>query len=42
MDELDPQKFFFPVPLAGHNDIQIRAGKAYFDQIRRLLSRIDI
>ena len=36
----DPQKLFFPVPLAGHNDIQIRAGAAYFDQIRNLLGRI--
>jgi len=36
----DPQKIFFPVPLAGHNDIQIRAGAAYFDQIRDLLDRI--
>ena len=26
--------------LAGHNDIQIRAGAAYFDQIRSLLGRI--
>jgi alpha-beta hydrolase superfamily lysophospholipase len=37
----DSQKLFFPVPLAGHNDIQIRAGTAYFDQIRDLLSRIN-
>jgi alpha-beta hydrolase superfamily lysophospholipase len=36
----DADKLFFPVPLAGHNDIQIRAGAAYFDQIRNLLGRI--
>jgi alpha-beta hydrolase superfamily lysophospholipase len=36
----DPEKLFFPVPLAGHNDIQIRAGAAYFEQIRSLLDRI--
>lgn len=36
----DSQKQFFPVPQAGHNDIQIRAGAAYFDQIRSLLERI--
>ena len=36
----DPDKQFFPVPAAGHNDIQIRAGAAYFEQIRDLLDRI--
>jgi alpha-beta hydrolase superfamily lysophospholipase len=35
----DPHKQFFPVPMAGHNDIQIRAGAAYFDRIGRLLER---
>jgi len=36
----DLQKLFFPVPLAGHNDIQLRAGKAYFEKISELLDRI--
>jgi alpha-beta hydrolase superfamily lysophospholipase len=36
----DAGKLFFPVPFAGHNDIQIRAGAEYFDTIRRLLDRI--
>ena len=36
----DPKKILFPVPRAGHNDIQIRAGAAYFDRIRRLMGRI--
>ncbi len=35
----DPHRQFFPVPQAGHNDIQIRAGAAYFDRIGSLLER---
>jgi hypothetical protein len=36
----DPEKVFIRVPNAGHNDIQIRAGKAYFEAINSLLARI--
>ncbi|MCP4599412.1 MAG: alpha/beta hydrolase [Proteobacteria bacterium] len=36
----DPSKVFFRVPRAGHNDIQMRAGDAYFKHIRDLLARI--
>lgn len=36
----DPHKQFFPVPFAGHNDIQLRAGAAYFENIRKLLDRV--
>jgi len=35
----DPAKVLLRVPHAGHNDISHRAGKAYFDRIRELLSR---
>lgn len=36
----DPGKAFVRVPGAGHNDIQMRAGAAYFDAIRALLERV--
>jgi alpha-beta hydrolase superfamily lysophospholipase len=36
----DTDILFFPVPLAGHNDIQISAGAAYFENIRSLLNRV--
>lgn len=36
----DPRKVFLKVPQAGHNDIQARAGTAYFTSIRDLLARI--
>ncbi len=36
----DPNKVFFRVPAAGHNDIQLRAGDTYFARIRELLDRI--
>ena len=36
----DPQKTLLRVPGAGHNDIQPRAGKAYFDAIGNLLVRV--
>jgi alpha-beta hydrolase superfamily lysophospholipase len=36
----DPKKAFVRVPGAGHNDIQLRAGVAYFDAIRALLARV--
>ena len=36
----DPAKAFLRVADAGHNDIQFRAGKAYFDAIRALLGRL--
>jgi fermentation-respiration switch protein FrsA (DUF1100 family) len=36
----DPQKAFLRVPRAGHNDIQLRAGPAYFEAIATLLSRL--
>jgi alpha-beta hydrolase superfamily lysophospholipase len=35
----DAKKVFFRVPRAGHNDIQMRAGDEYFDNIRELLKR---
>ncbi len=36
----DPEKVFVRVPNADHNDIQIQAGKAYFEAINSLLARI--
>jgi alpha-beta hydrolase superfamily lysophospholipase len=36
----DEHKVFFRVSGAGHNDIQFRAGAAYFDHIRRFLDRV--
>jgi pimeloyl-ACP methyl ester carboxylesterase len=36
----DPGIVFFRVPRAGHNDIQHRAGPAYFERIRELLARL--
>jgi pimeloyl-ACP methyl ester carboxylesterase len=36
----DPGKRFLRVPRAGHNDIQLRAGAAYFEEIASLLARI--
>ncbi len=36
----DPGKVFFRVPDAGHNDIQYRAGAAYFERIADLLVRV--
>ncbi|HUT78336.1 MAG TPA: alpha/beta fold hydrolase [Polyangia bacterium] len=36
----DPGVVFFRVPGAGHNDIQHRAGPAYFERIRELLARL--
>ncbi|MDJ0764091.1 MAG: alpha/beta hydrolase [Myxococcota bacterium] len=36
----DAGKVLFRVPSAGHNDIQARAGNAYFHRIRELLSRV--
>jgi hypothetical protein len=36
----DPGKAFLRVPGAGHNDIQSRAGAAYFEAIRALLARV--
>ncbi|MBN2496688.1 MAG: alpha/beta hydrolase [Deltaproteobacteria bacterium] len=33
-------KLFFPVAGAGHNDIHLRAGAAYFEQIAALLGRL--
>jgi pimeloyl-ACP methyl ester carboxylesterase len=36
----DPKKVLYTVRGAGHNDIQLVAGKAYFEQIRLLLDRI--
>jgi hypothetical protein len=36
----DPEKVFIRVPNAGHNDIQIRAGRAYFVAINNLLARV--
>ena len=36
----DPDRVFFRVPHAGHNDIQPRAGAAYFQRIAELLQRV--
>ena len=36
----DSAKVFLRVPHAGHNDIQFRAGRRYFDAIRALLGRL--
>lgn len=36
----DPDKAFLRVPNAGHNDIQLRAGRAYFDRIAALVARV--
>jgi len=36
----DSAKVFLRVPHAGHNDIQYRAGRCYFDAIRALLGRL--
>lgn len=36
----DSAKVFLRVPHAGHNDIQYRAGRQYFDAIRALLGRL--
>jgi len=36
----DPQKVLMRVPNAGHNDIQFRAGDAYFQAMKALLARI--
>jgi fermentation-respiration switch protein FrsA (DUF1100 family) len=36
----DPHKAFVRIPSAGHNDIQLRAGKAYFDHVESLLKRV--
>ncbi len=36
----DPAKAFLRVADAGHNDIQFRAGRRYFDAIRALLGRL--
>ena len=36
----DPDKTFFPVAHAGHNDIQYVAGDAYFEAIAQLMKRI--
>jgi alpha-beta hydrolase superfamily lysophospholipase len=36
----DPGVVFYRVPGAGHNDIQLRAGRAYFEAINKLLDRI--
>jgi hypothetical protein len=36
----DPHRVFFRVPHAGHNDIQPRAGAAYFQHIADLLQRV--
>jgi alpha-beta hydrolase superfamily lysophospholipase len=36
----DPGKVFVRVPRAGHNDIQLVAGRGYFDAMRSLLARI--
>ena len=35
----DPEKVFIRVPNAGHNDIQVRAGRAYFAAISDLFAR---
>lgn len=35
----DPDKVFYPVPNAGHNDIQYKAGPAYFEQVHALIRR---
>ncbi len=36
----DPGKVFIPVQNAGHNDIQMRAGRSYFEAIGSLLARV--
>lgn len=36
----DPGKVLYTVQNAGHNDIQLVAGRSYFDQIRRFLERV--
>jgi len=36
----DPDKAFFRVPDAGHNDIQYKAGLAYFEQVHALIRRV--
>lgn len=36
----DPERIYFTVPRAGHNDIQARAGETYFERIAEILKRI--
>jgi len=36
----DPDRAFVRIPRAGHNDIQLQAGAAYFEHIGRLLTRV--
>ncbi len=37
---LDPDRVLLRVPRAGHNDIQVQAGSAYFEHIGALLRRL--
>jgi len=38
----DPDRVFIRIAHAGHNDIQMRAGAAYFEHIGRLLARLGV